>query len=92
MIPTMSPLGDAILLKQAGHLSVEIEANDCRKSDIYLNDNVGVAPGLHNNVRRLSIIMPLIICLLGRPLHEHEPIARKWLLSLSKFTAEGQPE
>jgi hypothetical protein len=36
--------------------------------------------------------MPLVICLLGRPLHASEPIIRKWLLSLSKFAAEGRPE
>jgi hypothetical protein len=88
-IPTKSPLGEDIPFKQAGHLSVNIEENDCGKSDIYLDDNIGIAPGLRDNVRLLSIIMPLVICLLGRPLHASEPIIRKWLLSLSKFAAEG---
>ena len=91
-IPPQSPLNEDIPYKQAEQLSVYIEPNDCGKSDIYLDDNIGIAPDLRDNVRRLSVIMPLVICLLGRPLHENEPIIRKWLLSLSKFSAEGQPE
>jgi hypothetical protein len=90
--PTKSPLNEDIPFKQAGHLSVNIEENGCGKSDIYLDDNIGIAPGLWDNVRRLSIIMRLVICLLGRPLHASEPIIRKWLLSLSKFAAEGRPK
>jgi hypothetical protein len=54
--------------------------------------NIGIAPGLQKNVRELSIIMPLVICLLGRPLHASEPIIRKWLLSLTKFAAKGRPK
>ncbi len=92
LIPTKSPLDEDIPFKQAGHLLVNIEENDCGKSDIYLDDNIGIAPDLRDNVRRLSIIMPLVICLLGRPLHASEPIIQKWLLSLSKFAAEGRPE
>jgi hypothetical protein len=91
-IPTKSPLDEDIPFKQAGHLSVNIEENDCGKSDIYLDDNIGIAPDLQDNVRPLSIIMPLVIYLLGRPLHASEPIIRKWLLSLSKFAAGGRPE
>jgi hypothetical protein len=91
-IPTKSPLDKDIPFKQTGHLSVNIEEIDCGKSDIYLDDNIGIAPDLRDNVRRLSIIMPLVICRLGRPLHASEPIIRKWLLSLSKFAAEGRPE
>jgi hypothetical protein len=91
-IPTMTSLDAATPFKRGRHLSVDIEPNDCGKSDIYLNNNIGIAPDLRDNVRRLLIIMPLVICLLGRPLHNNEPIARKWLLSLSKFSAEGQPK
>jgi hypothetical protein len=68
-----------------------LKKNNCGKSDIYLDDNIGIAPGLRDNVCRLSIIMPLVICLLGRPPHASEPIIRKWLLSLSKFAAKGRP-
>jgi hypothetical protein len=59
-IPTKTPLDEDIPFKQVGHLSVDIEQNDCGKSDIYLDDNIGIAPGLQDNVRRLSIIMPFI--------------------------------
>jgi hypothetical protein len=90
--PNTAPLDKDIPFKQAEHLLVNIEENDCGKSDIYLDDNIGIAPDLQDNVRRLSIIMPLVICLLGRPLHASEPIIQKWLLSLSKFAAEGRPE
>jgi hypothetical protein len=57
---------------------------------IFTDDNIGIAPGLQDNVRQLSIIMPLVICILGRPLHNSEPIIWKWLLSLSNFAAKGQ--
>jgi hypothetical protein len=50
-IPTKSPLDKDIHFKQAGHLSVNIEENDCGKSDIYLDDNIGIAPDLWDNVR-----------------------------------------
>jgi hypothetical protein len=91
-IPTKFSLDKDIPYIQAGHLSVDIEHNDCGKSDIYLDDNIGLPPNLWDNVRWLSIIMPLVICLLGRPLHNSKPIIQKWLLSLSKFAAEGQPK
>jgi hypothetical protein len=91
-IPTKSPLNKDNPFRQAGHLSVDIKQNDCGKSDIYLDDNIGIAPDLRANVRRLSIIMFLVICPLGRPLHASEPIIQKRLLSLAKFAADGRPE
>jgi hypothetical protein len=59
-IPTKTPLDKDIPFKQAGNLSVDIEENDCSKSD----NNIGIASNLQDNVRQLSIIMPLVICLL----------------------------
>jgi hypothetical protein len=86
----MTALDAATPFKQGRHLSVDIKPNNCGKSNIYLDNNIGIAPDLRDNVGQLSIIMPLVICLLGRRLYNNEPIARKWLLSLSKFSAEGQ--
>jgi hypothetical protein len=53
-IPTKSPLDDDIPFKQAGHLSVNIEGNDCGKSDIYLDDKLT----LHPTYRTMSVDSP----------------------------------
>jgi hypothetical protein len=71
---------------------VEIEPNDCGKTDNYIDDAIGIVADLLNNVERLAELMPLIICLLSRPVHANEPLPRKCLLSLTKFIAEGTPE
>ena len=51
-IPTKFPLEEDIPYIQGGHLSVDIQQNDCSKSDIYLGDNIRIAPDLQENVRQ----------------------------------------
>jgi hypothetical protein len=91
-IPEKKPLPNNVPFATAKALSVDIEPNDCGKADNYIDDAIGIVPDFQDNVERLSQLMPLVICLLGRPLHKDEPLPRKWLLSLTKHLAEGCPE
>ena len=64
-IPTMKPLADDIPFATAEPLAFEIEDNDSGKCDNYINDAIGAVPDFGNNVCRIAITMPLVICLLG---------------------------
>ena len=91
-IPKAAYLPKDIPFAQAKPLSVHIPPSDVGKCDVFIDDKIGITPDLGNNVRRLATIIPLVICLLARPLHKDEPILRTALLSLSKHMAEGRPE
>ena len=64
-IPTMKPLADDIPFAPAKPLAVHIEENDSGKCNNYIDDAIGAVPDFANNVCRMAIIMPLVICLLG---------------------------
>lgn len=46
---------------QAKSLSVQIPINDCRKVDIYIDDTIGIALDVDDNVSRVSRSIPLAI-------------------------------
>ena len=91
-IPKKKPLPDDVPLATAKALSVDIEPKNCGKADNYIDDAIGVVPDFKDNVEQLAKLIPLVICLLGHPLHKDEPLPQKWLLSLTKHLAKGCPE
>jgi hypothetical protein len=72
-------------------LAVKIPINDIGKADIYIDDTIGVALDLNDNVNRVSTAIPLAIHTMARPLDPLDDIPRKEIISLKKFSAEGQP-
>jgi hypothetical protein len=59
-IPTKKPLPPDIPFAPAKSLSVEIEPNDCGKTDNYIDNAIGVILDLCNNVEQLAELMPLV--------------------------------
>ena len=105
-VPPKNPLPPTFPFGQARQLSVTLATNDFGSAENFLDDGIGIVPDLEssphkknqegnnisNRVRRLSILMPLVIQLLTRPLADPEPVPRVSPLSLSEFLAEGHPE
>jgi hypothetical protein len=85
-------LPDMIPFHPAKDLSINIPVNDTGKTDIYIDDTIGIAPDIGDNVLRFSKAIPLVIHTLARPTISSDPIPRKDIISMKKFAAEGQME
>jgi hypothetical protein len=66
---------------QTRTLAVDIPINDIGKADIYIDDTIGVALDLSDNVNRVSATIPLAIHTIARPLDPLDEIPRKEIIS-----------
>jgi hypothetical protein len=85
-------LPDTIPFHAAKPTSVFIPPNPLGKIDIYIDDTIGIAPDILDNVNRTSKSIPLAIHSIARPLDSSDIIPRKDIISLKKFSAEGRME
>jgi hypothetical protein len=83
-------LPESIPFHQTKHLSVNIPINDIGKVNIYIDDSIGIAPDLDDNVNRVSSAIPLVNHSMARPTNPSDKIPRKDIISLKKFLAEGR--
>jgi hypothetical protein len=62
------------------------------KVDIYIDDTIGIAPDIEDNVSRVSKAIQLAIHSIACPLDSSDPLSRKDIISFKKFSAEGRME
>jgi hypothetical protein len=86
------PLSEVVPFKSAKELSVSLPQNNIGYIDIYIDDNIGIAPDLGDNLTRMKRAITLAIRTLARPLDQMDVIPRKDIVSLKKFQAEGRLE
>jgi hypothetical protein len=86
------PLPDSFPFHPAQPISVNIPTNDISTIDIYINDTIGLAPDIEDNVARVSRAIPLVIHSLSRPLDPLEHPPRKDIILMKKFAAKGRME
>jgi len=86
------PLPDNIPFHPAKDLVVHLPDNLGGYVDVYIDDNIGVAPDFGTNVPRLNRVIPLMIHTFARPTDSHDIIPRKDIISMKKFRAEGRLE
>jgi hypothetical protein len=84
-------LPDEIPFAKTKELAVNIPINNLGKADIYIDDTIGIALDIDDNVKRVSAAIPLAIHTLTRLLDSFDKIPRKEIISLKKFLAEGRP-
>jgi len=80
----------SIPFHQARELSVKIPSNDKGKTDVYIDDLIGIAPDIADSPVRVIRAIPLAIHTLARPNTNLDVIPRKEIISLKKLQAEGQ--
>jgi hypothetical protein len=73
-------------------ISVKVPVNDLGKVDIYINDTIGITPDFNNNTSTVSKTIPLTFHSLARPLDPSNKLPRRDIITLKKFTVEGQME
>ncbi len=78
-------LPDSIPFHPAKPLSIQIPHNDRGKVDIYIDDTIGIAPDIDDNVDRVSKSIPLAIHSLARPLDSLDAIPRNDIISLKNY-------
>jgi hypothetical protein len=86
------PLPDEVPFHPAKPLSVDLPYNQKRIVDIYIDDSIGVALDIDNNMLQLVRAIPLAINTMARPTDSADIIPRKHIISMKKFQAEGQLE
>jgi len=86
------PLDDSVPFHQARDLSISIPPNDAGKIDIFIDDFIGVAPGLGDVPSRVCRAIPLAIRMIARPASLQDIIPRKDIISIKKLQAEGRLE
>jgi hypothetical protein len=91
-LPSPSSLPDDVPFHQARELAVQIPIDNEGKADIYLNNILGVAPDIKNNIMRVSYAIPLAIHTLARPVNTNDTIPHKDIISIKKLLAEGPIE
>jgi hypothetical protein len=77
-------LPDSIPFHQAKSLSVQIPFNVRGKVDIYIDDTIGIAPDIDDNISRVNKSIPLAIHTLAHPLDTLPIPPRKDIISLKK--------
>jgi hypothetical protein len=85
-------LDDDTPLATAQPTTVAIISDDFPYTEVYLDDFITIFLDLEPMIWRGARVSLLLLHVLGRPLHTHEPIARDDLLSFEKTVAEGTPE
>jgi hypothetical protein len=70
----------------------QLPVDDEGKADIYLDDTIGIAPDINNNVQRVCYAIPLAIHTLARPTHNNDTLPRRDIISVKKLLAEGKME
>lgn len=85
-------LTDSTPFHMAKELAVTILPDDLGKDDIYIDNSIGITPDLHDNTKRVSRAIPLVIHTLSRPLSSSDVIHRKDIISMKKYAAEGRME
>jgi hypothetical protein len=68
-----------------------IRVNNIGKADIYIDDTIGIALDMADNVQCVNAAIPLAIHTLSRPLDPFDEIPRNEIISQKKFLAEGRP-
>jgi hypothetical protein len=86
------PLPPSIEFTLSQDFAVYIPINDIGKVDMYINDTIGVAINLADNMKHVQFAMPLVIYEFLRPLDASETTPRCDLISLKKFQAEERME
>jgi hypothetical protein len=81
-------LPESIPFHQARELSMEIPINNMGKTDIYIDDTIGIAPDINENNLWVSYIIPLAIHTLARPSSDSNPIPWKDIISMKKIIAQ----
>ncbi len=76
----------------AQELAVDIPTNHIRRVDMYIDNTIGIALDLGDNVTRVQNAVPLVINAFARPLNKSEATPRLNLIALKKFLAEGRME
>lgn len=89
-LPNLLP--ESIDFAPAQELAVDIPTNDVGKVDMYIDDTIGIALDLADNVTRVQNAVPLVIKAFAWPLNDLESTPRSNLISLKKFQAEGRME
>jgi hypothetical protein len=89
-IPPPLSLPEDIPFHSAKELAVPLPVDDEGKTDVYLDDTIGIAPDIENHVTRVSYAIPLAIHTLARPTNDNDIIPRKDIISIKKLMAEGQ--
>jgi hypothetical protein len=77
-------LPDTVPFHQAKDLAIKVPINDIGKTEIYLDDTIGIAPDIGDNVHRVSYAIPLAIHSLARPCNSSDPLPRKDITSKKK--------
>jgi hypothetical protein len=75
---------------QAKDMVVSLPTNDTGLVDIYIADNIGVAPEIDDNARRVNRAIALAINTVARPIHSDDPIPRKQIISQKKSLQKGK--
>jgi hypothetical protein len=74
----------------AAPIAIQLPAHDFQpKVECFIDDKF--VAFLEKDMARGRAILPFLLHLIGRPVHDHEPIPRDDLLSLKKFLAEATP-
>jgi hypothetical protein len=82
-------LPDDIPFHQAARLSVPVPLYENGKIDIYIDDFIGVAPGVGDTVSRVAQAIPLAIHSIARPVILSNPIPRKTSFLLKNTEQKG---
>jgi hypothetical protein len=91
-LPAPIHLPDTIPFGQAKEMSVSLPTNDIGFSDVYIDDAIGIAPDIEDNVSRVNRAIPLSITTIANPPDLSESIPRNFIISMKKFIAEGKME
>jgi hypothetical protein len=89
-IPPPLSLPEDIPFHPAKELAVPLPIDDEGKTDVYLDDTIGIAPDIEDYVTRVRYAIPLAIHTLARPTNNNDIIPRKDIISIKKLMAEGQ--
>jgi hypothetical protein len=81
-------LPESIPFHQARELFMEIPINNMGKTDINIDDTIGIERDINENNSCVSYTIPLAIHTLARPSSDSNPIPRKDIISMKKFIAE----
>jgi hypothetical protein len=89
-LPPPSSLPEDNPFHPARELVVLLPIDYKGKTDVYLDDTIGIAPDLNDSVTRVSHAILLAIHTLARPTNGNDTIPRKDIISIKKLLAERQ--
>jgi hypothetical protein len=89
-LPPPSSLPEDIPFHPARELAVPLPIDDEGKTNVYLDNAIGIAPDLKDIVTQVSHAIPLAIHTLARPTNGNDTIPRKDIISIKKLLAERQ--